>query len=418
MSTPERLFSLELLKIPEKYIHAGNSVNVEVGGKCFTKCTACYMKDRAIPDGILLSLSKIKERIDFIAKHTDAEEISALGGEILLHPDFGEIIKYIWSVGLIPSIITSGVINLRNEQQVVNLNQLYEFYESGELQVQLSYHPDRNEKAYKKIINNLRELAVERRKNIEKKKGTDPRYELIAQKYSLSTTVTINREVASNDSKLKKVFEFILYTCNGYNSDTAVTDDGKPKGILGDFVTEQLPLVKKHFAPFGQSAHYTNSLTIGWGDGGIMDARFWGAIGVETQRIDGQVTTKIHRPMGNEKNAQACPAMSSQVRDNQLYADGLLIRSDGEMVFSQPSCIEWPEGFANIDLNPKPEQILKSYASRLGRIDKLIHHVDKVHESERPTTDTGCVSCPFDVACNMCHRMRNPKPGLIDPESL
>lgn len=376
------------------------------------------MKNRAIPEGILVPLSKIKERIDFVAKYTDAEEISALGGEILLHPDFGEIIKYIWGIGLIPSIITSGVINLKNERQVANLNQLYEFYRSGELQIQLSYHPGRNEKAYKKIINKLRELAVERRKNIEKKKKTDARYQAISQKHSLSTTTTINREVANNDKRLREIFEFILYTCNGYNPDTVVTDDGKLRGKLGEYVAEQLPLVKKHFAPFGQSAHYTNSLTIGWGDGGSMNSRFWGVIGVETQIVDGHTSTKIYRPMGNEKNAQACPAMSSQVKNNQLYADGLLIRSDGEMVFSQPSCIEWPEGFANIDLNPKPEEILKSYSSRLTRIDKLIHHVDKVHESERPTAETGCVSCPFDVACNMCHRMRNPKPGLIDPESL
>jgi hypothetical protein len=142
-----------------------------------------------------------------------------------------------------------------------------------------------------------------------------------------------------------------------------------------------------------------------WKGGDVWKIRLWGAIQVNKKVNAGRVAIRVKRPMGNEGSETACPAMMSEVDEGsshvKLHGSGL-VRADGQFVPAFPGCIEMKKGLANADRDQSPETILQGVHHRLAGIDRLIHKIDELHQSERPTAEKGCASCPFDISCNIC----------------
>ena len=77
---------------------------VEVTDKCNIYCKGCY---RNRMDGHK-TLEAVKTEIDFMKKWRKADTIYIAGGEPLIHPDIVEVVRYVKSMKLKPTIISNG----------------------------------------------------------------------------------------------------------------------------------------------------------------------------------------------------------------------------------------------------------------------------------------------------------------------
>ncbi len=427
--SPETSLGPEVI-IPERLIKLDNmSINLEITEMCRTDCnTICYTAGRARLTGNHLPLEILYPRIDWICRHTDAKYLYLLGGEPLLHPQLKEIIDYVNRRGLGINLITSGVISGRNQIERDNLALLLEKYKDGTLNVDPSLHPGRNQRHFLRIIKELKErtparmmaLQVEKTALVSlisrarafdeaSQKGLDllqSRLDLVNEdiddKNAIHTTITLGPEIAVDEEKFIAVYRFIFEECSDLQFEDITI--GGEKVDIQVYLHEQFERLKKHFAGFGQSARFFHPLSLPWSAGKKWYVRTWGAVGVTRVIEGGRQIIRIKRPMGNEEDKAACPAMTSSSNKDlgEIFLDGALVRADGELVHSVPGCIEMKQGFANVDRDNDPAVIFGQVSTRLRAIDKLIHKIDKLHQSERPTADKGCVSCPFDIACNLC----------------
>jgi len=402
---------------------SGSYINLEITDSCYLNCEYCYEAGRATPKGEHVPLFKIKERVLWIKRFCNIKEISVIGAESLTHPFFKEIIDFILANGFEVSVITAGVINKRNSYEIANLEYVYRLYEEGDLEVQLSYHPDKNEKVFKDFYQKIKSLAPNRQSNLKKKKekfekeglkDRVDRIEAIIQASQLFSNVTLGESISLNPDRLKEIFKFIFEDCDERKiENTTVTESDGSVVPLTKRIDTAIEKLKKHFSQFGQSAPYIDSYIITWYEGIKYNVRFWGAVYVDRKNdAAGNSFTTIRRPMGNEAQAMACPATQSTInkKDKSFVLDGIMVKTNGELVPTQPGCIEMSHGYANVDRDVDRDTVYKSVASRLKQIDTLIHRIDNHQESERPVADHGCVSCPFDVACQICHRMGGQKP--------
>mgnify|MGYP001582422632 CR=1 FL=1 len=142
---------------------------LEITQFCRTGCPYCYKDGKASLEGSHLSLHEIDMRLSWLRKFSDAVEVAIVGGEPLLHPQFKEILDLIIQKGLRPRIITSGVTSAQNNQEQENLKTLFEKYEAGELDLDLSFHPDRNTKAFQRILHQVKTAASNRLVNLQAK---------------------------------------------------------------------------------------------------------------------------------------------------------------------------------------------------------------------------------------------------------
>lgn len=142
------------------------TATIEVGGRCFTNCDYCYIKNRAIPMGKMLTVEQLVPRLDWLQKFTDINEITLLGGEVLLNPDFPKIVEEIRRRGLYVNVITSGVYNRKEPIHRANADYLIEQYSKGGVGVVLSYQPNRNERAFSELFQRLRGAINKRRASI------------------------------------------------------------------------------------------------------------------------------------------------------------------------------------------------------------------------------------------------------------
>lgn len=434
----ETIATRETMSVPERLIKLdNNSINLEITEMCRTDCsTVCYTAGRARLTGKHLPLEILSSRIDWICRHTDAKYLFFLGGDPLLHPQLKEIIAYANLCGLDVEVVTSGVISGKDQTEQNNLALLLEKYEDGALGVQLSLHPGRNKKHFLRIIEELKDRTPARMAALQDKKrllefsiakfhpvdeSGQEALDLLRKQlslvnenidgvYAIHTTVTLGQEIAADEEKFIAIYRFIFEECSDLKFGN-ITIEGEEVDIQA-YLHEQFKRLKKHFAGFGQSAHFFHTFSVPWSANKRWRVRVWGAVGVTKVIEGGRQTIRIKRPMGNEEDKAACPAMTSSADNDsgEIFLDGALIRADGELVHSQPGCIEMKHGFTNVDRDSDPAAIYSRVSTRLMAIDKLIHKIDNLHQSERPTADKGCVSCPFDIACNLCVNNASPRP--------
>jgi organic radical activating enzyme len=87
----------------------------------------------------------------WLKEFTDIKYIYILGGEPLTHPDFQKICNLLISQNIDTHVVTSGKISkLKYEEN--NLKYMLRMYSEGLVSIDLSYHDERNEMVYKKIL--------------------------------------------------------------------------------------------------------------------------------------------------------------------------------------------------------------------------------------------------------------------------
>lgn len=90
-----------------------NGIQFELTGRCNERCIHCYLNNAKKDDGIDLPLEKVKAIIDEFADNQGLH-ISLSGGEMLMHKNIGEIIKYSREKDLIITLM-SNLIALTDE---------------------------------------------------------------------------------------------------------------------------------------------------------------------------------------------------------------------------------------------------------------------------------------------------------------
>ena len=91
-----------------------NGIQFELTGRCNERCIHCYLNNAKKDDGIDMPLEKIKSIIDQFAENQGLH-VTLSGGEMLLHKDILEIIRYCREKDMMISIL-SNLMALRDDQ--------------------------------------------------------------------------------------------------------------------------------------------------------------------------------------------------------------------------------------------------------------------------------------------------------------
>lgn len=91
-----------------------NGLQFELTGRCNERCIHCYLNNAKKDDGIDMPLEKIKSIIDEFADNQGLH-VTLSGGEMLMHKDILEIIRYCREKDLVITLLTN-LIALRDEQ--------------------------------------------------------------------------------------------------------------------------------------------------------------------------------------------------------------------------------------------------------------------------------------------------------------
>ena len=91
-----------------------NGIQFELTGRCNERCIHCYLNNAKKDNGIDLPTEKIKSLIDEFAANQGLH-VTLSGGEMLLHPDIMEIIRYCREKDLMITLL-SNLIGLRDDQ--------------------------------------------------------------------------------------------------------------------------------------------------------------------------------------------------------------------------------------------------------------------------------------------------------------
>ena len=169
---PEAVFCPEVIYPEERVISfPGGVCNLEITEKCRTDCPICYTAGRAHLSGGHVPIEVLASRIDWLKRHTDVHYITLIGGDPLLHPELELIIDYAQSQGFGVDIITSGVTSAKNEVERRNLESILEKFSEGNLGIELSLHPGRNERHFKRIIKAIRKATGQMRASLRDQKN-------------------------------------------------------------------------------------------------------------------------------------------------------------------------------------------------------------------------------------------------------
>ena len=91
---------------------AANSIDIYLTSVCNRQCTYCFLSDSFFASRQHMKVSTVQEIIGW-AVGSLVEEITLLGGEPALHPDFAEIVALISETGLRIRIVTNGSCRFR-----------------------------------------------------------------------------------------------------------------------------------------------------------------------------------------------------------------------------------------------------------------------------------------------------------------
>lgn len=376
----------------------GTDALLEITLACFSGCKYCYRQCKISRNGHL-PLEIIKTRVDWIAQFTNAQMISVLGGEPLLHPNFPEICDYILNKNLKLSIITSGKVFPKND---LNLNKLLELYEQEKISIALSYHYKNNDKHYWTLMEKINE--------IESKKSRK-------EKIKISSTMTVP-QFLSKEEFIEAMEKFSIFFSKKNLKDCRIIWDGEDKNFQ-DTLISSWELAQKSFLPFAESKSFATGFNFfsdikSFG----LNLRIWAAVGVKSVSMEHFQMNVISTSRGTKGNRKICPGMDSSFNDKSIKLQSLMIKTDGEISFSVPSCIATKRQLGNVNLLDTPQKIHHSIKSALQRIESFIIQ-SKFASGERPcikdkrykegieigtiSKKEPCYGCSLGSACNACN---------------
>lgn len=412
-------------------------VTIEICDRCLTDCSYCYMKDRAKKDGLLVPYETIVTRLDWLQKFTNIKEITLLGGEVLLNPDFPKIVKEIQRRGLYVTITSSGVYNRRDAEQMVNAQFLVDEFANGGIGVVLSYHHGKNENMYADLFNRLRGVIPQRRASIAQKiqdLSTNPEsvdlhdiYASVAKQVDFRTNVVLGRSLVGDEAKHQKIYEYILDLL-GFNLDQKYKDkDLNLETTFRERVGQNYQALLKHYAPFKESKQYAWATNVDLRGKEKLKFTFYGSDEIiYTTDESGKIRKHIVRPMGTKEDKISCPAKGSGLDGENVSLSCLSIDTSGKATFPEPVCVSMNHGLIDLN-NPNSgnhEFIRKSFLGRISQIKKIINVANHDGSSSAPDRPNrcqepgDCPTCPLDIACDICHVIKPPEVKLIDPSTL
>lgn len=389
---------------------------MEICEECITNCKYCYGKDRFIPKRGYLSLEIICSRLDWLEKFTNIKEITILGGEALLNPDFKQIIKEIQRRGYHPTVITSGVTNPKIPYQSENLQYLLDEYANGDASIELSYHHGRNEKVYHQILEFALVSAKSRQSKLKEKSPDN-----LAKRNIFSSTILLDRNMGENQEKFSALFAQIIGLMDRKLDEVVTMPDNKV-ATFKDFIDLQFEKIKKHYAPASDSTIFSTTLTFVNNYDDVSTSFHFRFRGVDEISIGidegGTYKKSVVRPQGSAEMVVKCPSKDSSIgSDGLIHLEAALVRYDGHITFTNPTCIGMTHGLVDIyDPNINTIEDLRSrIAGRLRQIKKTVAYANRVSKfKNRPSNchDTeaikGCTGCPLDVGCNNCINQTPP----------
>lgn len=406
-------------------------VLLEITQKCYTNCSWCYKCENVSPKGEHVPLEKVKERIDWIKKFTNADEITLLGGEPLLHPQFKEIAEYVVAQGLTLDMITSGKISKKVPHEVENEAYVWELWRQGKIYFSLSFQPGRNNAEYKSWVKRIIENVPKRKENLEKErerlassaddesKRRTKEIDSILARNVIVTTATLDKVFTEDKERFAAMCRYLLGDCFGMNLENTTIKEEK----IDVYIGKAFEALKKHYLPFDQSEFFAEVLNcsapVTW------QVRFWGAdriIPVAWEIANGKkfMTSSVAKARGLDDNQVVCPAMMSKFStDAKTVTLGTItVRTDGETTFSTPACISAKSGLCNTDVHQDRESLFTTVSDRLQESRDFIIEAKRKEagddplkmckvDNDYPDTNEGhqkiCPSCPVQVSCNFCH---------------
>jgi len=376
---------------------SGSNAILEVNQKCLTGCGWCYKKGIVSKKGPQVPIKTLKERIDWIATHTDAGTIYPCGGEPLLHPDFVELCEYILSKDLNCSPITSGKVT---PAESGNLEYLVDMYREQKITPELSYQHDRNDDEYLELIRRFRQI---RRANPLQREEGDESADLMS--------TVIFGDMPFN--KFKKVYDLVFQGVFGIDDNSEVIGGGKRKRFIDVARSNHRKLHSCFNRRYWKSRDFEYNTIITRTDSGNKFIYRLRSMNEDVFSIrDGRVIVRVPcNPDG------LCPSMTSSWDDsaNTVSVNSFLVRTDGEMTFSRPSCIRAKHTFGNIDELDDDNSIYHSFKEGIERLRNVIMQTKAAGAKNRydlckkdsyfPTSKKGdnivCSGCNYPLACNI-----------------
>ena len=359
---------------------------IEITTRCYTGCDMCYKQETVGPKKPHVPLETVIKRIDWINRFVLCQTIVLVGGEPLLHPDFIQIADYIISKGNTVSIITSGRLSFRPIEKI-NLLYALDLYEKGLLSFNLSYHPEGNDKQYLSV---LAEIKKRYEKNREARKARSQYSDL---DHDLFSTVVLDGTYLE-DEKLLAILNFLIL--NSYTEDDRCTFKStrfkKLKAFLSDYFLGENPESRSiSLSATDDNRKFRHTI------------RFFGMVFVE--KIDGSTNHKVKLP-----EVGTCDIIGSTVKDDSIFLPSLLVREDGDVVFSSAEC-NLTGGLFNADLHQTKESITAACSASLDQIKSMIYLANRQKALENCNPDGSekpCTGCPFGNICTTCHAMKRP----------
>jgi organic radical activating enzyme len=384
------------------------SALLEITDRCYNSCNNyCYKTSSVSPEGLHVPIEVVKQRIGWVKEYTNANSVTLLGGEPLLHPQLQEVIEYVQEQGYVPGIITSGKVPFEYQD---NLQLVKDLHAQGEIDLELSYHSGSNETVFLHLLQYFKDSAGMRKKCLEQavKEGNG---DLVLARARLnSPTLHSTITLGNNPIRFVEVQKNILASIGIDTSTYMIEVEGQQVPVLSYFeqVSAELP---HHFLPFTQSESFEFTYQIKEGSF-TYEITSLGITGIIPERNG---TVKIIPAKGTVDEGCVCPSMSTLVSKSKIKLESLLIRTDGEITYSEPACIAAKSMLGNVDNLTDRTLIYSSFLDTVKRISQLIIETkasracsdkelcmgdpDFPEEFEDNYT---CPSCEFDLACNVC----------------
>ncbi len=349
---------------------------VEITLRCYCGCQWCYKRGEAHPKAAHVPFEVIVARIDWLIKYTDCKIIGLIGGEPVLHPQLKEICEYVLGLGLELRITTSGKVSHRETK---NLEYLLYLYRRGQIAIDLSFQPGRNEKEYVNFVRLIKEVLIERRANLLKRGWT--------VEQDLRTMVSIEKGFLEDRTRVMKLLRLLLET-----SDYSLSD-------IDSDCTEMMETLGKNYLAFGDSGNWYYKY---WKDPDDIQIRHTidlMGLTIFNQNPDG--STQVIGAKG-----PICGVGVAKIMEHQIFLPLVLLRSDGEMVFVVPRCIPVKFGLCNVDQHQECGQIYKVVLKSLQRIGAIVYLANRKKAADNCGPDgkeQACTACPLDDMCDACH---------------
>ncbi|NCP47196.1 radical SAM protein [bacterium] len=350
---------------------------VEITLRCYCGCPWCYKGGEVHTKGMHLPLESIKARIDWLVKNTNCKTIGLIGGEPGLHPQLKEICEYVFGLNLELRITTSGKFSKREQK---NMEYLLDLYRKGLIQINLSFHPGRNEEGYVNFVKRIKLLLAERRQ-CQAKGG-------VFETIDLYTMVTVDKDLAFNEEGIRRILTLLMETSDHHSLE-----------FYGGTVADLMATLQNNYVDFesSQNLSYQFRRT---SDSDLFRHEF---------TFSGLVLFE-DRPDGTRHGVMAkghiCSISFSRVENGVISLPAMIVKTNGEFGYVHPHCIPAKNGLCNVDLHSDVDQIRKTIEQSLLRIRTIVFLANRrkaARECGADGTEKQCTACPLDDMCDACH---------------